>query len=101
MLALILNCPQRNRSTHSFSPPPTVMQLTVFFVALLMASCGRQPTGACVRGAGIAATCGDDFSSGQCSLVGGTAFYPGQTCQQLGFSSGSAKPPTPPRDGTE
>lgn len=70
------------------------MQLTLFLMALLLVSCGHQPTGACVRGSGVAANCGDDFTAGQCSLVGGS-FYQGQTCQQLGFSAGLAKPTNP------
>jgi hypothetical protein len=62
------------------------MRLTVFLMAMLTVSCGHQPTGACVRGAGIGATCGDGFTAAQCSMVGGTAFYQGQTCQQLGLA---------------
>lgn len=101
MFTLILNCPQRTKGTHSFSLLPTLMQLTFLSLALLMASCGNQQKGACVRGTGVAANCGDDFTAGQCSLINGTAFYPGKTCQQLGFSSASAKPETPLQDGTE
>ncbi len=61
--------------------------LAVSSLALLILSCGHQPTGACVRGSGIAANCGDDFTAAQCSMAGGTAFYQGQTCKQLGLSA--------------
>lgn len=64
-----------------------LMPLAVSLLALPILSCGHQPTGACVRGSGIAANCGDDFTAAQCSLVGGTAFYQGQTCQQIGFTA--------------
>jgi len=66
--------------------------LAVSFFGLLMLSCGHQPTGACVRGSGIATNCGDDFTAAQCNMVGGTAFYQGKTCQQLGLSDRVAKP---------
>jgi len=66
--------------------------LAVSFFGLLMLSCGHPPTGACVRGSGIAANCGDDFTAAQCNMVGGTAFYQGKTCQQLGLSDRVAKP---------
>jgi hypothetical protein len=40
------------------------IRLSVCLIALLAGSCGSQPKGACVREAGIASTCGDDFTSG-------------------------------------
>jgi hypothetical protein len=69
-----------------------IMLLAVSFFGLLMLSCGHQPTGACVRGSGIAANCGDDFTAAQCNTIGGTAFYQGQTCKQLGLSARLARP---------
>lgn len=70
----------------------SAMLLAVSLLGLLILSCGHQPTGACVRGSGIAANCGDDFTSAQCSMVGGSAFYQGQTCAQLGLSARLARP---------
>jgi hypothetical protein len=58
--------------------------LSVFLIALLMVSCNSQPKGACVREAGIASTCGDDFTSGSCDMMYGK-FYQGRTCAELGF----------------
>ena len=46
---------------------------------------GGETTGACVRGTGATATCGDDFTAGQCVLVAGDKFYEGTTCKALGF----------------
>lgn len=66
--------------------------LAISLLGLLVLSCGHQPTGACVRGSGIAANCGDDFTAAQCSMVGGSAFYQGQTCAQLGLSARLARP---------
>ena len=56
-------------------------------LALAQAACGGggNPTGACVRGSGVSASCGDDFSSGQCTVVNGSGFYEGKTCKDLGF----------------
>jgi hypothetical protein len=70
----------------------SLMMIVVSLLALLILSCGHQPTGACVRGSGIAANCGDDFTAAQCNTVGGTAFYQGQTCKQLGLSARLARP---------
>lgn len=52
-----------------------------------LASCGGgdDPKGACVRGSGVGATCGDDFTYAQCNLVNGDKFYEGRTCRDLGF----------------
>jgi hypothetical protein len=60
----------------------------VGFVVLAMAltcACSKQPGGACVRDAGIASTCGDDMTSGQCDMMNGDHWYKGKTCAQLGF----------------
>ena len=59
-------------------------------IALLvtsLAGCGGDANehGACVRGTGVSASCGDDFTSGQCTLVNGSAFHEGRTCKDLGF----------------
>ena len=62
------------------------MLLTVFLMALWTVSCGHQPTGACVRAAGIVSNCADGLTAAQRSMGGGTAFYQGQTCQQLGLA---------------
>ena len=51
-----------------------------------LTSCGGggNEQGACVRGTGVSASCGDDFTSGQCGLVNGT-FYESKSCKDLGF----------------
>lgn len=56
-------------------------------LAVVAAGCGgKDESGACVRGSGITATCGDDFTSGQCEFIGGDDWYEGRTCADLGFS---------------
>ncbi len=56
-------------------------------LAAVAAGCGgKDESGACVRGSGITATCGDDFTSGQCEFIGGDSWYEGRTCADLGFS---------------
>ena len=56
-------------------------------IILVASGCGgKDETGACVRGSGITATCGDDFTSGQCEFIGGDEWYEGRTCADLGFS---------------
>jgi hypothetical protein len=57
----------------------------VFALALSACGGGDPATGACVRGTGVGATCGDDFTAGQCSLINGNAFHEGKTCKDLGF----------------
>lgn len=52
-----------------------------------LSACSSPRKGACVRGSGPTATCGDDFTSAQCNLVNGNAFHEGQSCQDLGFRS--------------
>lgn len=61
--------------------------LSAAFVALWVAACGGgdPPKGACVRGSGPGASCGDDFTDAQCNLVNGDRFYEGRTCRDLGF----------------
>jgi hypothetical protein len=55
--------------------------------ALVQSACGGggPSKGACVRGSGVTATCGDDFTTDTCRLVNGDAFYEGKSCKDLGF----------------
>jgi hypothetical protein len=57
------------------------------FLVLTQVACGGggNANGACVRGSGATATCGDDFTATSCTLVNGTGFYEGKTCKELGF----------------
>lgn len=58
----------------------------VFFTAC--DSLSAPPKGACVRGTGITALCGDDFTSANCEqFAGGTSFHEGKSCDDLGFDS--------------
>lgn len=56
-------------------------------LALAQAACGGggNENGACVRGSGATATCGDDFTATTCTLVNGSGFHEGKTCKELGF----------------
>ncbi|MCW5635371.1 MAG: hypothetical protein KIT17_18685 [Rubrivivax sp.] len=55
-------------------------------VALTLGACGGDPpTGACVSGSGRTASCGDDFTHGQCNLINGDRWYEGRTCSDLGY----------------
>jgi len=65
----------------------TNSMLTVVFAAMLSASCGSHPTGACARAAGTVSNCADGYTASQCTMAGGTAFYEGKTCQQLGLKA--------------
>lgn len=57
-------------------------------VALTVCGCGGEK-GACVRNEGmIIATCGDDFTSGQCDMMGGR-FHEGDNCSDLGYEPNS------------
>lgn len=63
--------------------------LPVLVAALAVAASGcggKDPSGACVRGSGILATCGDDFSAAQCEFIGGDSWYEGRSCADLGFT---------------
>ena len=57
-------------------------------LAMAQAACGGgggNEKGACVRGSGATATCGDDFTAASCTLVNGSGFHEGKTCKDLGF----------------
>lgn len=60
--------------------------IALFLALCLLVACGGDPPkGACVRGSGVTASCGDDFTAGQCELVNGDTFHEGRTCRDLGF----------------
>lgn len=56
-------------------------------VAAGLCGCSAPEKGACIRGTGVTATCGDDFTDAQCNLVNGDEFHEGRTCRELGFGS--------------
>jgi hypothetical protein len=60
--------------------------LFILMTTIILSSCSGDKKGSCVVGTGITASCGDDFTSGQCSLINGS-FYEEQTCSDLGFGS--------------
>jgi hypothetical protein len=64
----------------------TGLLLLILLAAIILSSCSGDKKGSCVVGHGITASCGDDFTSGQCSILNGR-FYEGTTCSDLGFSS--------------
>ena len=56
---------------------------------VLIAACSSPSKGACVRGTGITATCGDGFTAANCAqFAGGDSFHEGRSCADLGFTSG-------------
>jgi hypothetical protein len=65
-----------------------MLSLALLASTLMTLSCGGDsgPSGACVRGSGIGATCGDDFTHEQCNMVNGDYWYEAKTCKDLGFS---------------
>lgn len=54
-------------------------------VAVGLGGCSAPEKGACIRGSGPTATCGNDFTDAQCILVNGDEFHEGKTCRELGF----------------
>ncbi len=57
-------------------------------LGLTIISLGCSPAkGACVRGTGITRSCGNDFTSASCGLIGGNTFYENLTCADVGFTS--------------
>jgi len=59
-----------------------IMALLILFV--IIACPKSDDKGACVRGSGITAGCGDDFTKGECSMINGS-FHEGDSCSDLGF----------------
>ncbi len=57
-------------------------------ISCFLFGCGSDSDskGACVRGSGITAGCGDDFTKGECDMINGD-FHKGDSCEDLGFTS--------------
>lgn len=59
-----------------------LMSVFVFF-----SGCSNtSENGACIRGTGVKAGCGDDFTAGECDALSGT-FYEGDSCSDLAYNS--------------
>lgn len=70
-----------------------LIKFSTLIIIGLMISCfslgcdnSSNDKGACVRGSGITAGCGDDFTKGECDMINGD-FEKGATCEELGFRS--------------